>query len=198
MRVAVLLPATPIAQVDHSHPTSSEATELLPTGIAAAVSERHQWVHRATAFPQSIPTPHRWRHVLRRRSLFSGGCAGKIFARVSANRKTVLVLGAGLGSIVQVMRARGYAPNYTLVEKDETVLGWAIEPLGKGNPPKLEPVCRDSRISAQLKSWRIWHHGKPTSRGHPAHQAYNAFAHFAAECQGRTLHPCCSAVSPPP
>ncbi len=38
----------------------------------------------------------------------------------------------------------GYDPNYTLVEKDKTVLGWAIEILGKGNSPKLEPVCRDA------------------------------------------------------
>lgn len=58
--------------------------------------------------------------------------------------RTVLVLGAGLGSVVQVMRARGYDPNYTLVEKDKTVLGWAIETLGEGNSPKLEPMCRDA------------------------------------------------------
>ena len=42
------------------------------------------------------------------------------------------------------MRARGYAPNYTLVEKNNTVLGWTIEILSKGNSPKLEPVCRDA------------------------------------------------------
>ena len=59
--------------------------------------------------------------------------------------KSVLVLGAGLGSIVQVMRARGYDPRYTLVEKDKTILGWALEILGEGNPAKLEPVCHDAR-----------------------------------------------------
>ncbi len=58
--------------------------------------------------------------------------------------KSVLVLGAGLGSIVQVMRARGYDPCYTLVEKDKTELGWAREILGEGDSPKLEHVCRDA------------------------------------------------------
>ena len=47
------------------------------------------------------------------------------------------MLGAGLGSLVHVMRARGCAPHYTLVEKDKTVLKWALEILGEGNPPKL-------------------------------------------------------------
>ena len=56
--------------------------------------------------------------------------------------KSVLVLGAGLGSIVHVMRARGYHPHYTLVEKDKTVLGWALETLREEDSLKLEPVCR--------------------------------------------------------
>jgi spermidine synthase len=59
--------------------------------------------------------------------------------------KSVLVLGAGLGSIVQVMRARGYAPRFTLVEKDKTVLGWAREILDKAHAPKLEHVCLDAQ-----------------------------------------------------
>jgi len=58
--------------------------------------------------------------------------------------RSVLVLGAGLGSIVHVMRARGCAPHYTLVEKDKTVLKWALEILGEGNSPKLEPVSDDA------------------------------------------------------
>jgi hypothetical protein len=58
--------------------------------------------------------------------------------------KSVLVLGAGLGSIVHVMRSRGYDPCYTLVEKDRTVLKWALETLGEGDSLKLEPVCRDA------------------------------------------------------
>jgi spermidine synthase len=58
--------------------------------------------------------------------------------------KSVLVLGAGLGSIVHVMRARGYDPRCTLVEKDKTVLRWALEILGEGDARKIEPVCRDA------------------------------------------------------
>jgi spermidine synthase len=58
--------------------------------------------------------------------------------------KRVLVLGAGLGSLVHVMRARGYAPRYTLVEKDRTVLRWALETLADGASPELEPVCEDA------------------------------------------------------
>jgi spermidine synthase len=56
----------------------------------------------------------------------------------------ILVLGAGLGSIVHVMRARGYDPHYTLVEKDRTVLRWALETLAEDASPKLEPVCEDA------------------------------------------------------
>jgi len=56
----------------------------------------------------------------------------------------VLVLGAGLGSIVRVMHARGYTPRYTLVERDRTVLRWALETLGESDSLKLEPVCRDA------------------------------------------------------
>jgi len=56
--------------------------------------------------------------------------------------KSVLVLGAGLGSIVEVMRARGYRPRYTLVEKDKMVLAWAMEILGEDD--SLEPVLGDA------------------------------------------------------
>ena len=42
------------------------------------------------------------------------------------------------------MRARGYNPRYTLVEKDKTVLRWALETLGEAELPRLEPVCEDA------------------------------------------------------
>jgi spermidine synthase len=58
--------------------------------------------------------------------------------------KSVLVLGAGLGSIVHVMRARGYDPRYTLVEKDEKVLKWALDILSEVNSSKLEPIREDA------------------------------------------------------
>jgi spermidine synthase len=41
--------------------------------------------------------------------------------------RTVLVLGAGLCSIVQVMRRKKANPHFTLVEKDKVVLEWAME-----------------------------------------------------------------------
>jgi spermidine synthase len=56
--------------------------------------------------------------------------------------KSVLILGAGLGSLVQVLRAHGHDPFSTLVEKDTTVLQWAREVLGES--PKLELVRRDA------------------------------------------------------
>jgi spermidine synthase len=61
--------------------------------------------------------------------------------------KTVLVLGVGIGSIVRVLRARGCYPRYTLVEKDETILGWAMETLvneRRLGPDTLDPVCLDA------------------------------------------------------
>jgi spermidine synthase len=60
--------------------------------------------------------------------------------------KRVLVLGAGLGSIVHVMRARGFDPRFTLVEKDKTVLRWTREILGEADARKLELVCRDAEL----------------------------------------------------
>ncbi len=56
----------------------------------------------------------------------------------------VLVLGAGLGSLVAVMHARGYDPRYTLVEKDKTVFGWASKILGQLDARKLAFVCVDA------------------------------------------------------
>jgi hypothetical protein len=64
--------------------------------------------------------------------------------KVLPSAKSVLVLGAGLGSIVQVMHVRGYDPCFTLVENDKAVLGWALKILGEANPSKLEAVCCDA------------------------------------------------------
>lgn len=61
--------------------------------------------------------------------------------------KTVLVLGVGIGSIVRVLRERGCFPRYTLVEKDKTVLTWAMETLvdeGRPCPDQLDPECLDA------------------------------------------------------
>jgi spermidine synthase len=57
--------------------------------------------------------------------------------------KRVLVLGAGLGSMVHVLRARGLDPRFTLVERDITVLRWLREILGD-DARKVDLVCRDA------------------------------------------------------
>ncbi|MGD0835737.1 MAG: hypothetical protein ABSB49_03725 [Polyangia bacterium] len=60
---------------------------------------------------------------------------------------TVLVLGAGAGSLVRVLRARGCRPSYTLVDNDQAVLRWAIETLvdgGRQPGDGLVPVWRDA------------------------------------------------------
>src|SRR3569833_2984900 len=57
--------------------------------------------------------------------------------------RTVLVLGAGLCSMVYVMRRRRYEPDFTLVEKDKLVLEWAMETL-EPKAEKTRPVCADA------------------------------------------------------
>lgn len=46
--------------------------------------------------------------------------------------KQVLVLGTGLASAVHILSAKGYAPEFTLVEIDKLVLDWAKEFLPNG------------------------------------------------------------------
>lgn len=57
---------------------------------------------------------------------------------------TVLILGAGLGSMVRVMRKWKADPHCTLVEKDKVVLEWAMDLLQPDGPDKLVPVCDDA------------------------------------------------------
>ena len=60
--------------------------------------------------------------------------------------KTVLVLGAGLGSIVYVFRKKGYQPQFTLIEKDKVVLRTAMELFEMAVPqPNIVPVCMDAQ-----------------------------------------------------
>ena len=58
--------------------------------------------------------------------------------------KNVLVLGTGLGSMVRVMKKKGYEPRYTLVEKDKVVLQWALELADTEVAGKIDPVCDDA------------------------------------------------------
>jgi len=55
----------------------------------------------------------------------------------------VLVLGAGLGSIVNIIRKNGFNPHFTLVENDKVVLQWALECLAE-QQAKITPVCMDA------------------------------------------------------
>ena len=60
--------------------------------------------------------------------------------------KTALVLGAGLGSVVYVLRKKGCHPTFTLVEKDKVVLQTAMELFSAVSPqPAIEPVCADAQ-----------------------------------------------------
>ena len=56
----------------------------------------------------------------------------------------VLVLGGGMGSMVQVMQKKGYDAHYTLVEKDKLILQWAMELFEQYPKLRLEPVCADA------------------------------------------------------
>ena len=59
---------------------------------------------------------------------------------------SVLCLGTGVGSLVRVIAANGYQPQYTLVELDKVVLGWAIELLGEYKSLSINPVCMDAQL----------------------------------------------------
>lgn len=61
-----------------------------------------------------------------------------------ANVKSVLMLGTGLASGVQILSKKGYYPNYTLVEYDNTILKWAIELLPNVHQ-QIQPVCADAQ-----------------------------------------------------
>lgn len=58
---------------------------------------------------------------------------------------TVLVLGTGLGSAVDVMEHMHAAPRFTLVEHDKTVLKLAME-KHSAIANRLKPVCTDAQL----------------------------------------------------
>lgn len=63
--------------------------------------------------------------------------------------RSVLVLGAGLGSAISVMDKLGYHPAFTLVDNDKLVLQWALEKLGDRAGNNITPVCDDARSFIQ-------------------------------------------------
>lgn len=63
--------------------------------------------------------------------------------------KNVLVLGTGLGSIVELLDRAGAEATYTLVEIDNLVLDWARERLEELHIEHINPVCMDAERFAQ-------------------------------------------------
>lgn len=61
----------------------------------------------------------------------------------------VLVLGAGMCSMMQVMNANGCKPHYTLVEKDKLILKWAMEFAPEASEEWILPVCDDAAAYMQ-------------------------------------------------
>jgi spermidine synthase len=66
--------------------------------------------------------------------------------------KNVLVLGAGLGSMVYVLHKRGYHPHFTLVENDKVILRWAMELLDSGYADQVTPICSDAMAYMEKNS----------------------------------------------
>ena len=56
----------------------------------------------------------------------------------------VLVLGAGLGSMVYVLHKKDRHPHVTLVENDKVILRWAMEFMPDAIAQNVEPVCTDA------------------------------------------------------
>lgn len=59
---------------------------------------------------------------------------------------SVLVLGTGMGSMVQILRARGLQPQFTLVEYDRVILDTAMQMLGTD---RIDPICADAQVFMQ-------------------------------------------------
>lgn len=60
---------------------------------------------------------------------------------------SVLLLGTGLGSAVQILARKGFYPAFTLIEKDSTILGWAAELLKQsGRHKNIEPIYADAAV----------------------------------------------------
>ena len=62
------------------------------------------------------------------------------------NIRSVLVLGTGLASAVQILNKQGYHPAFTLVELDPKILSWALELLPGAAKGKINPICTDAAL----------------------------------------------------
>jgi spermidine synthase len=59
--------------------------------------------------------------------------------------QSVLLLGAGIGSAVQILMHKGFHPDYTFVDTDEKILEWATE-LQSGSGEHIEAVHQDAQL----------------------------------------------------
>jgi spermidine synthase len=69
--------------------------------------------------------------------------AAKYLKAALPDIKNVLALGTGLGSIVRILSSDGIRRDFTLVEIDKVILGWALEFLADC-PADVKPVCSDA------------------------------------------------------
>lgn len=58
--------------------------------------------------------------------------------------KSVLVLGAGIGSVIDILSHKGHHPEYTLVDIDNTVLDWVTELQPADDV--IHTVCADALL----------------------------------------------------
>lgn len=85
-------------------------------------------------------------------ALYSDGAAYRplrlAFGAIPAERlqrlKSILLLGTGLASAIDILQRSDSRPHYTLVELDETVLQWALE-THEDSGAQLRPVCMDAQ-----------------------------------------------------
>lgn len=56
----------------------------------------------------------------------------------------VLVLGAGLGSALQILDKKGFNPSYTIVDNDMVVLRWTVALLPGRIKERVKNVCEDA------------------------------------------------------
>jgi spermidine synthase len=71
--------------------------------------------------------------------------------------KQVLVLGAGLGSAVQVLNNMRAYPSITLVDNDPVILDWLKQSLTASEAARIELICKDAEtfISATHQKYGL-------------------------------------------
>ena len=96
----------------------------------------------------------------------------------------VLVLGAGLGSMVRAMRKYGYDPRFTLVDIDKVVLKWAMECLDDERISSIVPVCDSAQrfIAETQKKYDLIFIDVFSGRVVPAFVTSAAFLEQCREC----------------